>query len=94
MILSFGLNKALKEGKYKSAIPVKPTDKYEVGQWYWCGYWQQAYKVTHVEYKTAQGKQLLEEVTVKWDDGKYTTHCTQLDPRHDYKLYKEDKVNE
>lgn len=35
MMISFGLNKALKEGKYKSAVPVKPEDKYEVGQWYW-----------------------------------------------------------
>ena len=65
MIISFGLNKALKEGKYKSAVPVKPEDKYEVGQWYWCGYWQQAYKVTHVKYKTVQGKQLLEHIETK-----------------------------
>ena len=44
-ILSYDLRKKLEEGKFKSAIPVNKKDRYKVGQWYWCGYWQKAYKV-------------------------------------------------
>lgn len=86
-ILSYNLRKKLKEGKFKSAVPVTQKDKYKVGQWYWCGYWQKAYKVLHAEYYTIQGRSFLDSVTVEWEDGSTGTHCTRLDPGHDYKLY-------
>lgn len=44
-MIGYDLRKLLEKGKYKSAIPVTKADKYTPGQWYWCGYWHQAYKV-------------------------------------------------
>ena len=85
--LPYELNRVMKQGKFKSAVPVIKKDKYKVGQWYWCGYWQKAYKVLQANYYTVQGKPYLESVTVKWEDGSTGTHCTRLDPGHDYKLY-------
>lgn len=85
-MIDYKLKKLLNQGKYKSAIPVKKSDKYIVRQWYWCGYWHQVYKVLEVNYKTIHGKSYLQNITVQWEDGKIGTHCTSLDYQRDYKL--------
>ena len=82
--IPYELRRQLQQGKWNTAIPVKADDKYQVGQWYWCGYWHKAYKVLDVEYSGCH----LEYVTVLWEDGTKGTHCTSLDPRFDYRLYK------
>lgn len=85
--LPYLLRKEMEQGKYKSAVPVTKTDRYKPDQWYWCGYWHQAYKVLEANYQAIQGRLHLKNVTVQWDDGKVGTHCTSLDSDHDYKLY-------
>ena len=85
--LPYGLKRAIGQGKYNSAVPVKKADRYKPNQWYWCGYWMKAYKVLEVNYQTIQGRLYLKDVTVQWEDGKVGTHSTALDVGHDYKLY-------
>lgn len=62
---------------------VKRKSRYEVGKYYWCGYWKKYYKVLDVEYSTSG---YLLNVTVQWQDGRTSTHKTPLDPRYDYEL--------
>ena len=89
--LSFELKRALKENRFKKVVPLNYNNggtNYIVGQWYWSGYHQMAFKVIDKKLKNYNGKKRLKSVTVLWEDGKKTTHCTSLDPRYDYKLYK------
>lgn len=82
---SYGLDQLLKS----SDIEVKELPKnpiYEKGKTYWCGYWQQWYKVLHVVYNYSYSRPLLESVTVEWQDGRIGNHSTALDPSRDYEL--------
>ena len=85
-MMCYRLKKLMAEGKIKSAEPVKTSDKYVVGQNYWCGYWNKTYKVIDVCYENIQGHLFLSSVTVEWEDGTVGTHCTRLNPRGDYKI--------
>lgn len=83
---SYGLNQLLK----CSNIQVKELPKnalYEKGKIYWCGYWQQWYKVIHVVYDYSHNNcPLLKSVTVEWQDGSTGRHRTRLDSLRDYEL--------
>ena len=60
----------------------------KIGQWYWSGYLEMAYRVLDKKFMIYKGKKRFKNVTVMWEDGKKTTHCTSLDPRYDFKLYR------
>lgn len=90
-IISKRLKCLLKENKFKKIATINPHTSdinYKIGQWYWSGYHQMAFKVIDKKLKDYNGKKRLKSVTVLWEDGKKTTHCTNLDPRYDFKLYK------
>lgn len=63
---------------------------YVKGEAFWNGYWQKYYIVKDVSYEphfTNGGIYWrLKKVTVKWEDGKVSTHCTTLNPYRDYRL--------
>lgn len=76
-VYGWELDKLVKE---KDWVPFKLPRYAEhvVGRTYWCSYWLKWYKVLD-----KRGRQ----VTVRWQDGKVTTHCTSLAPG-DYELRK------
>lgn len=83
----------LKDNTFRKAKSIEPNSSdciYIVNQWYWSGYWQKPYKVLKKEfyYDKRTNKKKFKNVTVLWIDGTKSTHCTSLDPRRDYKLYK------
>lgn len=59
-----------------------PDAQYVVGRTYWCNYWERWYRVLCVKFS---GKN-LDSVTVEWQDGSITTHCTNLRPGEDLEL--------
>lgn len=81
---SYRLNHLLKNGTVAEVIPLSKYAKYIKGETYWCGYWQQYYTVIDVCYEKHGKYSLLKWVQVKWEDGKETKHCTQLDTNRDY----------
>lgn len=64
---------------------MKKRDQYEVGKYYWNGYWKKYFKVLEVEYGQCG---YLSKVTVEWQDGRITTHSTPPDRDRDYRLQK------
>ena len=85
------LKTLLKQNVFKEVVTLNPHKKdlnYKIGQWYWSGYHQMAFKVIDKKLKDHNGIKRLKSVTVLWEDGKKTTHCTNLDSRYDFKLYK------
>ena len=46
----------------------------KVGGVYYCGYWVQRYTVTAISFKPAR-------ISVRWDDGTESTHCTAWNSR-------------
>lgn len=82
---SYGLNQLLKSSNIK--IKELPENAlYEKGKTYWCGYWQQWYKVLHVVYDYSYSCPVLKSVTVEWQDGRIGNHKTSLEPSRDYEL--------
>lgn len=56
----------------------KPFGGHEVGKTYHCAYWGRKYTVLEAQnVDDWRGW----EVTVQWEDGHQTTHCTPLDKR-------------
>ncbi|WP_330469322.1 P-loop ATPase (plasmid) [Streptomyces longwoodensis] len=53
----------------------------EVGGRYYNGYWQQEYEVLHINDKPDGWRSW--EMTVRWADGRETTHGTAWDPKRD-----------
>jgi hypothetical protein len=55
------------------------------GGWYWCGYWRTGYTVVSIDYSFHDGDPASPtwQITVKWDDGRRTTHCTPWDSSRD-----------
>jgi hypothetical protein len=51
------------------------------GGWYWCGYWRAGYTVVSINYSFHDGDPASPawQMTVQWDDGHRTTHCTAWD---------------
>lgn len=62
-------------------LPLREGAEHELGKTYLCGYWGQTYTVTAVDHDVPVWGTT---VTVLWEDGRTTTHCTPLDPRCDY----------
>jgi len=60
---------------------LSPNATHEVGKLYWSGYWQKFYKVLSIN-----DYDIVNHVTVEWEDGKITTHCTKLDVGRDWLL--------
>lgn len=59
---------------------LKENDFYQEGKTYWCGYWQELYKVLKVFIKDR-----CWYVTVLWlKDNRQTTHFTDLDYKWDF----------
>ena len=78
--LGWDLKRAIeKYGFIPSKLP--PNASHECGKLYWSGYWQKLYKVL-----TIDENDILNHVTVEWEDGTTTTHCTKLDTGRDWLL--------
>ena len=84
MRLGWALQRLVDAEGYRP-LPLTKDSKYTPGKRYWCGYWEKWYDVLAVEYDKEYPWR-LKNVTVKWQDGRIGTHCTQLDPRGDYEL--------
>jgi hypothetical protein len=58
-----------------------PNGGYELGKTYFDHYWQSRFTVTaiHEPYTAIPWSHWA--VTVQWEDGHFTTHCTDLDKR-------------
>lgn len=82
MSYSYELRQQMHLGAIKEVFPLKVNSKYEKGKSYWCGYWQQYYTVIEVVYSTNG----LKSVTVLWQNGEQTTHCTNLDSKKDFEI--------
>lgn len=77
---SWDLKRAIEKHGF-TPKPLAPRAKHEVGNMYWSGYWQKFYKVLSVN-----EDDILNHVTVEWEDGNTTTHCTELDAYRDWLL--------
>ena len=64
------------------AFKLPERARYIPGKRYWNGYWEKWYEVMSAEYN---GKS-IKEVTVRWENGAVTKHCTSLNPNRDYEL--------
>ena len=53
---------------------MRSNDPRRVGGRYASGYWKQTYKVVAID---------GDQITVRWDDGRTTTHSTPWDDRKD-----------
>lgn len=51
------------------------------GGWYWSRYWRAGYTVVSIDYSFHDGDPASPSwtITVRWDDGHHTTHCTPWD---------------
>jgi 5'(3')-deoxyribonucleotidase len=67
-------------------VELSPHATYEIGKKYWCGYWSRWYKVLNAVYQDHGNWKELKSVTVEWQNGEISTHCTSLDPKNDYEL--------
>lgn len=54
-----------------------------VGGQYRSGYWQKNYTVTAIEITD----DMTWSMTVQWEDGRVTSHCTAWNPKRDAVLY-------
>lgn len=56
-----------------------------VGGWYWSGYWRTGYTVVSIDYSFHDGDPASPSwaITVRWDEGHRSTHCTPWDERRD-----------
>jgi hypothetical protein len=68
--------------KSSKKVAVKPNGGHELGKTYFCAYWRKSYTVLQIHDKSGW---MDWAVTVKWEDGSQTTHCTALDKR-DYEV--------
>ena len=86
---SYRLNQLINNGTIKKVIELPQNPLYLKGETFWCGYWQKYYTVIDANYAPylSKGKvrMHLNNVTIKWEDGKIATHCTTLDKR-DYRI--------
>ena len=83
--LSLELKKAIEKFGFKP-IELEKNAIYEVNTTYWCNYWDKWYKDIDVKYECFKTHLYLKSVTIKWQDGKIATHCTNLDRSKDWKL--------
>ena len=83
MIMTYGLRKYLANHPELKAMPVQDGMNYEVGGTYYCGYWDQAYRVLSLQHDVPIW---YTTVTVLWEDGRTTTHSTSLESKWDAKL--------
>lgn len=88
---SYELDKLIENGTVKKVLKLPKNPLYLKGETFWCGYWQKYYTVIDANYTPIMGRNnkiffRLKEVTVKWSDGKTTTHCTELNPLRDYRI--------
>lgn len=95
-INSYRLKQLIENGSVKKVIPLpKYNPLYLVGETFWCGYWQKYYKVLDANYSPylIKGKVFmrLDSVTVEWEDGRHSTHCTELNPTRDFRLIIKEK---
>ena len=81
--MNYRLKQLIKANTVKAVYKLTDKSVYEVGKYYWCGYWQKYYKVLAVGYKDYG---YPKSVTIRWEDGRVTTHCTSLDSKKDYEL--------
>ena len=82
MRYGYALTKAIEKNGF-TPIKLPKHAKYELGKTYWCGYWEKSFIVEKVV-PICDG--YSQEVTVLWEDGNRTTHCTTLDCMKDYEL--------
>lgn len=54
---------------------------HKVGGRYYNGYWGQEYEVLSLETDTGDWRGW--EITVRWEDGRTTSHCTAWEPKRD-----------
>lgn len=85
-MIGYRLNKLIQQGIVEEAVKLPKNPKYEVNKTYWCGYWQQYYKVINTDYEKHGKYEHLKSVIVEWEDGRTGTHCTSLDEKYDYEL--------
>jgi hypothetical protein len=67
----------------RAAYLARAIGPQEVGGRYMCGYWRNGYTVVSID--TAPSRIAWSEwsITVRWDDGRETTHCTAWDASRD-----------
>ncbi len=82
-IYNYKINKLIREGIIKEVVKLSTNSKYEKNKSYWCGYWDQYFTVLSVEYRKDNH---LRYVSVRWEDGRETTHKTELNPSRDYEV--------
>jgi len=81
----WNLNRAIVQYGF-TPVELSQNAEYEANKTYWCGYWVKWYRVLNAVYENHGRIRLLKSVTVQWQDGTTTTHCTNLDPQHDWEL--------
>lgn len=99
MVYDYRLKELIKNGTVRTVLQLPENPMYYVGKTYWNGYWHQYYTVKDVSYTAylVKGRPYmsLNHVTVEWEDGRETTHRTQLDKKKDYRLFlRKEKTNE
>ena len=73
----------VREKQYNLKLEILPENpEYELGKTYFCGYWNQSFKVIDFTPKTNDWRGW--SVTVHWQDGQITNHCTSLDRDNDF----------
>lgn len=80
-IFGYRLKKLIRDGIIQKIEKLSDNSRYEVGQYYWCGYWSKWYKVENAEYDSDG---FLKYVSITWEDGTSGEHCTRLDVRKDF----------
>ena len=104
---TYRLKKLLEIGVIRKIEKLTENSKYEVGKYYWCGYWGKCYKVIDVKYKK-DGR--LDYVDILWEDmgarfdyynpnvrwgtGTPIRHSTPLDIRKDFLVTLNDENGE
>ena len=91
VVYDYRLKELINNGMVRIALALPDNPIYFVDKTYWDGQLHQYYTVKDAKYTPylVKGRPYLSlnYVTVQWEDGEITTHCTPLNPKKDYRIF-------